>query len=244
MTNANVREDPIRIKVLVAEDIEPIRRHYAEILSKDPSIDVVAQVGNGYEAVLRTALLRPDVILMDIEMEEKDAGLRATREILKQFPETRIIVLTVYKEDELVFSAFQMGVCDYLVKDSKALDIIKCVKDAHLGQSPIRSEIASMIRTEFRRVKSYESSFRELLELLIRLTPTEIDILCLLARGMGRKEICEYRHVEMTTLKTHVHSVLKKLGKDSIQGVLDTLNDLELFPALAKTLERRENEKT
>lgn len=98
-----------KIKVLIAEDMEPIRKRYVHILSQDEDISVVADVGTRQEACEAARQYQPDVILMDIEMETKDAGIRATGEILSMYPETRIVILTVYEEDELVFSAFQLG---------------------------------------------------------------------------------------------------------------------------------------
>lgn len=98
-----------KIRVLVAEDVEPIRNRYVHILTGDEEIEVVAAVASGKKAVEMAEQTRPDVILMDIEMETKDAGLRASREILEEYPKAKIIILTVYEEDELVFSAFQLG---------------------------------------------------------------------------------------------------------------------------------------
>ena len=95
------------IRVLIAEDMKELAKHFATVLKKDPNIEVVGCVCRGDEAVKECEKLRPDVILMDIEMETKTAGLYATQEILKQWPETKIIILTVYEEDELVFQAYQ-----------------------------------------------------------------------------------------------------------------------------------------
>lgn len=226
-----------RIKVLIAEDVETIRKRYVNILTKDPDIEVVAEVGNGYEAVMQTARTHPDVILMDIEMEEKDAGFRASREILKQYPNMKIIVLTVYKEDELIFTAFQLGVCDYILKNSKPLDIIKGVKDAYNDTSPIRPEIAGRIRSEFKRTKNYESSSLYVLNLLMELTSTEVDVLYLLSQRKSRNEICNIRHIEMSTLKTHVNSILKKCHKKYVQEIIDIIEELDLFDIIRKSKE-------
>ena len=100
-----------KIKVLIAEDVAPIRKRYAAVLKKCPAIEVVAEVGTGEEACKAARKLNPDVILMDIEMEAKDAGIRATGEILAEMPDIKIIILTVYEEDELVFSAFRLFIC-------------------------------------------------------------------------------------------------------------------------------------
>jgi len=231
------------IKTLVAEDIEPVLKRYCSILETDPQIVVVGEAKNGYEAVMQTALKRPDVILMDIEMEDKEAGIRASREILRQFPDIKIIILTVYEEDELVFSAFQNGVVDYILKNAHPNDIITGVKDAYYNRSPIRPLIAEKIRREFQRIKTGEDSFLYNLHILSQLTHTEVDILDLLEKGNTRREICEIRHVELSTIKSQIHSILKKMEKETIQEVIENLRSTQFFDTLRSIKENRNSRK-
>lgn len=222
----------MKIKVIIAEDMLPILNRYKKILEKNVDLEVVAAVQNGYEAVMMAAIHQPDIILMDIEMETKKAGLEAAKQILAQFPNIKIVILTVYEEDELVFLAFKIGVVDYILKNSKPNEIINCVKDAYYDRSPIRHVIAEKIRREFQRVKKTEESFLYNLQTVTQLTPTELDVLDLLSKGHTRKEICEIRHVEPSTIKTQVHSILKKFNKTGIIEVIDTLNELKIFDTL------------
>lgn len=220
------------IKVIIAEDLVPILNRYKKILEKDEMIEVVGAVQNGYEAIMQAALTKPDVILMDIEMESRTAGLDATREILKQLPDTKIIILTVFEEDDFVFSAFQLGVSDYLLKNAKPGEIVQSIKDAYHSCSPIRPVIANKIRQEFQRARNTEESLLFFLSLVTSLTATEMEILELLCKGYSRKDICEIRHVEMSTLKTQTHNILKKFDKKTIQEVVVLLNDLNVFEIL------------
>ena len=220
------------IKVLVAEDMLPIMKRYQKILEKDGEIEVVAAVQSGYEAVLMVGVHHPDVILMDIDMETRTSGLDATRQILSHFPDTKIIILTVYEDDETVFTAFQLGVCDYILKNSNPNEIITCVKDAYYNRSPIRPVIAEKIRAEFQRIRKNETSFLYCLQLVTQLTQTEIDILDLLNKGYTRQQICDVRCVEMSTVKTQIHSILKKFSRDSVAEVLQMLNGLQIFDYL------------
>lgn len=220
------------IKVLIAEDMEPLRKKYFNILSKDPSISVVGCAGNGYEAVMLAALHRPDVALMDIEMEDREAGIRATRELSRQFPGMKVIILTVYEEDEMIFSAFNAGAVDYMVKSSASSEITNGVKDAYYNRSPIRPMVAEKIRREFRRVKTKESSFLYCIGVLSQLTHTEMDVLDLLAQGKSRKEICDIRFVELSTVKTQIHNILKKFKKDTITDVITLLDGFNVFETL------------
>lgn len=106
------------IKVLIAEDMEPLRRLYKKIINSAPDMKVVADTDTGKEAVALALQTQPDVILMDIEMEDRDAGLRAVENILGAKQNPKIIILTVYEEDELIFTAFRLGVTDYLIKNA------------------------------------------------------------------------------------------------------------------------------
>lgn len=227
-----------KIKVLIAEDVEPIRKRYAAVLRQSPDIEVVADVGTGEDACKAARDLVPDVILMDIEMEAKDAGIRATGEILAEMPSIKIIILTVYEEDELVFSAFRLGACDYVLKNASNEEIVNAVTSAYKGQSPIRPEIASKIRTEFQRVKTYESSFLFMLNILSTLTPKELDTLYLLSTGYNKRQICEMRCVEMSTVKSQVHSILKKFNKKKISEIITTESDRKLLGSILNNTER------
>lgn len=169
---------------------------------------------------------------MDIEMECKDAGIRATGEILAENPQIKIIILTVYEEDELIFSAFRLGACDYILKNSSEEDIISGVIGAYHNSSPIRPEIADKIRNEFQRVKTYESSFLFMLNLLSTLTPRELDTLYLLSNGYSKKDVCEMRCVEMSTVKSQVHNILKKFNKKKIADIITTDTDRHLLGSI------------
>lgn len=220
------------IKVLIVDDIAPIGKRYENILKKDSEIEVTGRVESGYEAIMMAALHRPDVILMDVEMETRTAGLDASRQILEKFPETKIIVLTVYEDDETVFNAFQLGVTDYFLKNSSPSEIITCVKDAYHGISPIRPVIAEKIRREFQRVKNSEDSFLYCLQIVTQLTQTELDVLDLMSQGYTRSQICETRCVELSTVKTQIHNILKKFKKESMGEVTAIVNDLHILDYL------------
>ena len=217
-----------KIKVLIAEDVAPIRKRYTAVLKKCPAIEVVAEVGTGEEACKTARKLNPDVILMDIEMEAKDAGIRATGEILAEMPDIKIIILTVYEEDELVFSAFRLGACDYVLKNASNEEIVNAVTSAYRGQSPIRPEIAD---------KTYESSFLFMLNILSTLTPKELDTLYLLSTGYNKRQICEMRCVEMSTVKSQVHSILKKFNKKKISEIITTESDRKLLGSILNNTE-------
>lgn len=222
------------IRVLIAEDIMPVLNRYVRILKSDREIEVVGQVQTGSDAVALALQQRPDVVLMDVEMETRTAGLDAARSILAALPQTKIIILTVYEDDETVFQAFRLGVSDYFLKNSPPEEIISCVWDAYKNLSPIRPVIAKKIRDEFRRIKKQEDSILYTMHTVSQLTQTELDILNLTAEGYTRQQICEIRCVELSTVKTQIHNILKKFGSSSMQELVATLDSCHIFDYLRK----------
>jgi len=217
------------IRVLIAEDMEPIRKRYVKILSEAEGIEVVADVSSGLEAIAMTHKTHPDLVLMDIEMEKKNAGLLAVKELLLDYKDLKIIILTVYEEDEMIITAFQFGVCDYILKNAKPEEVIRSIRNVYNGNAPLRPEIASKILGEFKRVKSYESSFLYAVNIVTTLTGTELSILNLLMENKTRAEICGIRCVEMSTVKTQIRNILQKFNKNSMKEVHSMLESMNLI---------------
>lgn len=216
------------IRVLICEDIEPILRRYKLILEKDKMIEVVGTASNGYDATLLAGILQPDVILMDVDMETHEAGIRATKQILNHIPDVSIVILSMYNDDELVFNAFQAGAIDYVLKDSPAEDVVAAVKSAYQKNTSLGPLITQKLRDEFVRVKTAHESLLFILNKLMLLTSAEMDVLRLLLEGKTRNEICNMRVVEMTTVKTQVRNILRKMDMPSSPEMIRTLKKLGL----------------
>ena len=224
------------MKVLVVEDIDALRNKYIRILKSDPDIEVVGGAENGYEGVIYAALYRPDVVLMDIEMETKNAGIEATRQILKKLPDCKIIILTVHQDDLLIYAAFEEGVSNYIFKNVTAPELIAAVKNAYEHADTLKRTISDRILEEFKRVRKEEQKFSKVIDILMRLTPSELHIIYLFWLGKSRQEICEIRYIEPTSLKTHVHNILKKMHCGSVEEVLSMVEKVRLFEFIKEFL--------
>ncbi len=218
-----------KIRVMIVDDMVPLCRKYQTVLSQSEELEVVAIAHDGYQAIMKSAVLRPDVILMDIEMESKYTGIEATRQILQEFPKMKIVILTVYEEDEMIYAAFQAGACDYVLKNASAAAMIQCVKDAYYEKSVIRPQVAKKLRTEFKRIKNNEDSLIYTIYLVQLLTDTEKDILLSLHEGKSQKEICRERFIEPATMKTHVRNICKKMKCRSMEDVLRQIDQSGFF---------------
>jgi len=218
-----------KIRVVIADDIPSISNRIKSILDKDGRFDILGVAKNGYEAVLLSTMYQPDILLLDIEMEDKDTGLKVAKELLTKFSHLKIIILTIHEQDQYLFSAFEFGVSDYLFKDASAKDIVKSLFDTYHNQNSINPRVANKLLQEFSRAKKSEQELMSNLEIFKSLTPAEIEILKLFSRNYDRKQICELRHIEISTLKTEINSILKKFNAKRISEVLPKIEDIKWF---------------
>lgn len=217
------------IRILIADDMEAHRRRLERIIKSTDNLSIAASAKSGYEAVAYAAVKKPDIVLMDIEMESQMAGIKAASEIHKILPETKIIMLTVHQDNNIVFAAFQTGIVDYLMKSAPKEEIIEAIYSAANNQSPIRPIIAEKIRQEFVRIKKSEDHLTYFFKIIATLTQSELEVLKLLCSGHKRKEIAEIRAVEVETIKKQISGLLKKFDKNSTKDIITEVNELRLF---------------
>lgn len=197
------------IRVLVVDDHGLFRAGLSSLLSAQPEIDVVAQASGGRAAIRLADELRPDVALMDLRMPDID-GVEATRTIVEAYPSTRVIVMTVLSEDRDVESAVQAGACGFLAKDTPLDEVVAAVRAAAHGAAWLSPRAAEVVLGRVRQAGPEPDLGR-----LKQLSPRELDVLRLIARGMENAEIAEALQISPRTAKNHVSSVLAKLGVPS-----------------------------
>lgn len=217
------------IKLLIADDMLPIREYLNMVLSHEPDMEIVASVDSGALAVKQALAYKPDVVLMDIEMETPQAGIDAIRELSVKAPEIKSVVLTHFKNQETVFAAFEAGAVDYIIKDSSASETLEAIRAAAHDQTTIRPRIAKLLRAEFKAMRSERNNLIATLNIIYKLTPTELDLLRLLAEGKTPSQITEIRHIEASTFRTHVGNILKKFKASSVRDVVSQLKHLGIF---------------
>ncbi|OPC76556.1 DNA-binding response regulator [Embleya scabrispora] len=204
------------VRVVVADDQELFRGGFSLILGAEPDIEVVGEAADGAEAVRVTEALRPDVVLMDIRMPALD-GVEATSRI-RATTSAKVLVLTMFDDDEYVHDALKAGASGFLLKDMDRHDLIRAVRVVAAGQSLLAPTVTR------RLIDTLAGSGRPVPRLAARLgelTAREIDTLRLLAAGLTNAEIAEVLVVSEHTVKTHVSSVLTKLGlRDRAQAVV------------------------
>ncbi|WP_042357308.1 response regulator transcription factor [Bacillus rubiinfantis] len=200
------------IRVVFVDDHEMVRIGVSAYLSAQPDIEVVGEAENGKKGVELALRLRPDVILMDLVMKEMD-GIEATRQIIDQWPEAKIIIVTSFLDDEKVYPALEAGATSYLLKTSKASEIAEAVRATYQGQSVLEPEVTGKMMMKMRK-KSEHLPHEDL-------TSRELEILLLMAEGKTNQEIADHCFIALKTVKTHVSNILSKLNvQDRTQAVI------------------------
>jgi two-component system, NarL family, response regulator LiaR len=204
------------IKVLLVDDHEMVRIGVSAYLSAQPDIEVTDEAENGKIAVDKALELKPDIILMDLVMDEMD-GIEATRLITESWPEAKIIVVTSFLDDEKVYPALEAGASSYMLKTSKASDIAQAVRDTYHGKSVLEPEVTGKMMSKMRQKQTREPHEE--------LTAREMEILLLMTKGKTNQEIADELFIALKTVKVHVSNILSKLDvQDRTQAVIYAFN--------------------
>jgi DNA-binding NarL/FixJ family response regulator len=207
------------IRVLLVDDQTLVREGFAQILSKDPDIEVAGQAGTGAEAIDLVRDVNPDVVFMDIRMPEMD-GLEATRRILsdRRTRDTKVVILTTFEADEYVFTALADGASGFLLKDIEPDELRKAVKVAAAGEALLSPSVTRRLVEEYASSPTRPALDPGMLDIL---TDREREVMELVAEGLSNREISERLYLSPATVKTHVSRVLTKLNaRDRAQLVV------------------------
>jgi DNA-binding NarL/FixJ family response regulator len=206
------------ITVLIADDQTLVRDGFRMILDEQEDMIVVVEAGDGIEAVAKTRELRPDVVLMDVRMPGRD-GLEATRDLLRELPETHVLILTTFDLNEYVYEAMKAGASGFLLKDVPRAQLVDGVRTVAAGDALLAPAITRRLIEQF--VKRPPSSVRPLPPEIEALTARELEVLKLVARGRTNSEIAAELFISEATVKTHVAHALAKLDlRDRVQAVV------------------------
>ncbi|MFI7025970.1 response regulator transcription factor [Micromonospora sp. NPDC049900] len=193
------------IRVLLVDDQHLIRAGLRMLCDAQPDIEVVGEADNGREAITMAARLVPDVVVMDLRMPGVD-GITATSRILADRPATRVLVLTTFGDDDHLYPALTAGACGFLLKDAPPTDLLDGVRRAAVGDSPFSQDVLRRLVTRAVHARAETPTPVD------GLTTREQDVLDLVAEGLSNAEIGERLHIGVTTVKTHITSLMTKTG--------------------------------
>ncbi len=198
-----------RSRILLVDDHALFREGLAGVIDAQADLEVVGQAGDGLEALVLARDLRPDLIVMDINMPVCD-GLEATRLIRAEVPAARIVILTIHEEDEKLFDAIRAGASGYLLKSTHASDFLRGLRSVLAGEAALPARLAARLLDEFARLAP-RATPAHLHDETYELTPRELEVLQLIAEGAHDKEIAAQLSLSLYTVKSHVRNILAKL---------------------------------
>lgn len=210
-----------KIKVLLVDDQTMIRQGLGYVIQMQPDMEVVGEAADGEEAIEKAAACQPDVILMDVQMP-KCSGIEATRQILKQSPRIKVLILTTFDIQNYVVDGIRAGAVGYMLKDADSQEMLELIRSAYQGAVLFHAGTAAKALAEL--LRSQEPVAAEPTEkgyvLLEDLTDRELDVLQQLAYGFRNDQIAQNLFISEGTVKTHVHRILQKMGvEDRTQAV-------------------------
>ncbi len=204
------------IRILIVDDHTVVRDGLNALLSAESGMKVVGQAANGLDAVKLADETQPDVVLLDLVMPSMD-GVQAAREIKKVYSAARILVLTSFAENHMVFSAIKAGASGYIMKDTSSDDLIQAIRDTYLGKAALGPDIARRLMEELQENGTVDNRPNDL-------TEREVEILQHMALGRTNQEIADELYLSERTVRTHVTNILAKLGlSNRTQAVLYAL---------------------
>ena len=208
---------PEQVRVLIVDDDDLMRAGLQSVLSSDPSIELVGEAADGDTGVAAARKLRPDVVLMDVRMPGLD-GIAATRELTAAVPDTKVVILTTFEDDDYIFSGLEAGAAGFLLKRTRPEELIKAIHTIADGDSLLSPSVTSRVITRMTREPVQDE---RALKKIDHLTPREQEVLVLIGQGLSNGEIASQLVVEESTVKTHVKRILQKLAlRDRVQAVI------------------------
>lgn len=191
------------IRILIADDHAVVREGLRSLINTEPGMTVIGQAEDGHRALEMARSLQPDVILLDMVMPHK-SGLEVIKILKEENPEVRILVLTSFSDDDMLFPAVKAGALGYLLKNSSPQRLLAAIRDVHRGEPSLSSDVAKKLMLEMQRPSSLPPTEDPL-------TARELEVLRLVAQGQTNQEIAEELVIGEGTVRTHVSSILSKL---------------------------------
>lgn len=219
------------IRIMIADDMPHVAEYYKMILEGERDFKVVGIAYSGRQACEMALELKPDMILMDIQMETETSGITATAEIKASLPDTKVIMLTSHNDSSNITESFAAGATEFLTTDSSVVEIISKIKDYSVNNGE-NDYVKKALVDKVMELQSENKSLMYVLVLLSRLSKSELQILKLISQGKTYRQIALERTVEEVTIRSMVNKMKKKLGVDSLKEIANTLRDCDIPDSL------------
>lgn len=220
-----------KIRIMIADDMPHVAEYYKMIMEGEKEFEVVGVANSGKEAYELALKIKPDIILMDIQMETENAGILATQKIKEELLDTKVIMLTSHNDSSNITESFAAGATDFLTTDSSVVEIVSKIKDYSTSKND-NDYVKKALVDEVMKLQSENKSLLYVMVLLSRLSKSEIQILYLISQGKTYRQIAEERTVEEVTIRSMVNKMKKKLGVNSLQDMSAALKECDILDKL------------
>ena len=217
------------IKVALCDDFKELVKSYKEHLGLEPDFLVTAMFYSGKECVEQLASVDADILLLDIQMETKTAGIDIIQDVKAINPDIKIIMLTSYNDEEYIFNAFTNGANNYVLKDEPFDVFVKTIRSVYSDELVISNQVATRLLNKANEIQEQQQSLLFLFNKLHHLTKTEFEVLEALYNGLSYSEIAKIRVVEDNTIRKIASNILHKFGEKNMQDLLSAIKDTGLF---------------
>lgn len=217
------------IKVAICDDLEELCLYYRYIIEEEDDMLFSGCAHDSVECMELVRREKPDILLLDIQLESTDAGIELIPKIKAINPATKIIMLTVHEQDEYIFNALTDGAEDFLLKTYPDEQILETIRDVHSGMHHIQSDVINRLLKVARDYRHQQKSLLYIINNFTQLSNTETEILRDIYDGLSYKEVAKKRYIEEISVRAHVSRILKKFQYNNMRSLLKTLRDLRVF---------------
>lgn len=218
-----------KIKVLICDDAKYICAFFEMMLNNTDKFVCVGKAQDEKEAVERALQLKPDIVLLDIQMDNEKSGIKLIPKLFDVSPESKIVIMSVHEDDRTVFEAIRAGASDYCTKNQEPAEILHIIERVYEGNNEIRASIVKKITNQFSEVEDRQRSLLFMFNNMLVLSKVELDILKSLCMDKSYDEIADERKIEPSTVRTHVHRILRKMGYSNMSRLVKDLKEMGIF---------------
>lgn len=218
-----------KISVLVCDDAKYICTFFEMMLNNTDNIECVAKAFNEKDVIEKAESAKPDIVLLDIQMDNEKSGIKLIPKIFEASPNSKIIIMSVHEDDGIVYEAIRAGASDYCTKNQEPEEILRIIEKVYEGNNEIRASIVKKITNQFTAVEERQRSLLYMFNKMIVLSKVELDILKSLCMNKSYDDIADERHIEPSTVRTHVHRILKKMEYSNMSSLVKDLNDMNMM---------------
>ena len=220
------------IGIMICDDLYDICDFFSKKINSQEDMEVLCVSHDAQSSIDNAIKYKPNIILMDIQMDEYCSGIIATKKIMEELPATKIIMLTIHNSDELIVDSYVAGAVDYIIKDSPVEEICNLIRKVYNSSEFLGRTIANVLYKYIKNCKNIEPSINYTINYLLKLTPVEVEIVKMLCKKKKRKEIAKEKELSENTVKQHIRHILKKLNFESTSKMIDFLEELDIMDYL------------